>query len=82
MTGYKYYLAEQRREQRKVHKDFLAILDTVKAGRYSNLKEFAAAMGKSLSWVASFRRVAISTECLTGQEWKACFKKGATDGRI
>jgi hypothetical protein len=76
MSGYEYYLAQQRAEQRKVHKDFLAILETVKAGQYSNLKEFATAMGKSLSWANSFRRAAISTHCLTGMEWRACFRKG------
>ena len=48
----------------------------MKAGKYSSVKGFAAAQGKSATWVNEFRKVAVSQGVLTATEWKACFKQG------
>lgn len=76
MTMGRYLELQEQAARKKVSKDFDALLDDVKGGKYSSVKRFAAAVGKPAGWATDFRRVVVSQNLLTPEGWRACFKRG------
>ena len=80
MTMGRYLELQEQAARKKVSKDFDALLYEVKGGKYSSVKQFAGAVGKSTAWANEFKKVAVSQGLIT--DWLGCFKrkKGVTNG--
>jgi hypothetical protein len=79
MSGMRYMELVAQAERRKVSKDFDVLLLEVTAGKYSSVKAFAEAHGKSTAWANGFRRVAVAQGLITN--WRGCFRSRPDDGR-
>jgi hypothetical protein len=73
MSGARYMELVALGERKKVAKNFDVILADVTAGKYSSVKQFAEAHGKSTAWANGFRRVAVAQGLIA--DWRGCFNR-------